>query len=73
MSKVNTLELIQNTAPGKIAELIWLKRNSLRITTWPQIRKRRFNVPRQLVYFNQNIASSSQLQNADKSVCMLAS
>jgi hypothetical protein len=25
-----------------------------------------------LVYFNQNIASSSQLQNADKSVCMLA-
>jgi hypothetical protein len=39
MSKVNTLELIQNTAPGRLQNWIWLKRNSLRITTWPTDQK----------------------------------
>ena len=67
MSKTNTLELIQNTAPGKIAELDMVKEKFIKNYN---LANRSENgdlmYHRQLVYFNQNIASSSQLQNADK-------
>jgi recombinational DNA repair protein RecT len=67
MSKVNTLELIQNTAPGKIAELDMVKEKFIKNYN---LANRSENgdlmYHRQLVYFNQNIAASTQLQNADK-------
>lgn len=67
MSKVNTLELIQNTAPGKIAELDMVKEKFIKNYN---LANRSENgdlmYHRQLVYFNQNIAASSPLQSADK-------
>jgi len=67
MSKNQTLELIQNTAPGKIAELDMVKEKFIKNYN---LANRSENgdlmYHRQLVYFNQNIAASTQLQNADK-------
>jgi recombinational DNA repair protein RecT len=67
MSKVNTLELIQNTAPGKIAELDMVKEKFIKNYN---LANRSENgdlmYHRQLVYFNQNIAASAPLQSADK-------
>ena len=67
MSKTNTLELIQNTAPGKIAELDMVKEKFIKNYN---LANRSENgdlmYHRQLVYFNQNIAANNQLQNADK-------
>lgn len=67
MSKNVTLELIQNTAPGKIAELEMVKEKFIKNYN---LANRSENgdlmYHRQLVYFNQNISASKQLQEADK-------
>lgn len=67
MSKNVTMELIQNTAPGKIAELEMVKEKFIKNYN---LANRSENgdmmYHRQLVYFNQTIASNNQLQNADK-------
>jgi recombinational DNA repair protein RecT len=67
MSKNVTLELIQNTAPGKIAELEMVKEKFIKNYN---LANRSENgdlmYHRQLVYFNQNISASTQLQQADK-------
>lgn len=67
MSKNATLDLIQNTAPGKIAELEMVKDKFIKNYN---LANRSENgdlmYHRQLVYFNQNIAALSALQNADK-------
>jgi recombinational DNA repair protein RecT len=61
------LELIQNTAPGKIAELEMVKEKFIKNYN---LANRSENgdlmYHRQLVYFNQNISASKQLQEADK-------
>jgi len=67
MSKNVTLELIQNTAPGKIAELEMVKEKFIKNYN---LANRSENgdlmYHRQLVYFNQNIAGLPALQNCDK-------
>lgn len=67
MSKVNTLELINSTAPGKIAELEMVKEkfiNNYNLANRSDNGDLMYH--RQLVYFNQSIAASTQLQGADK-------
>ena len=67
MSKTNTLELINSTAPGKIAELDMVKEKFIKNYN---LANRSENgdmmYHRQLVYFNQSIAGLPALQNADK-------
>ncbi len=67
MSKTNTLELINNTAPGKIAELEMVKNKFIE----------NFNLAngstqgelvyhRQLMHFNQQVMKNQSIMNADK-------
>ncbi|HEX8575796.1 MAG TPA: recombinase RecT [Flavobacterium sp.] len=67
MSKTNTLELINSTAPGKIAELEMVKEKF--ITNYNLANGSNqgdLMYHRQLVYFNQNISNVPALQNSDK-------
>lgn len=67
MSKNQTLELIENTAPGKIAELELVKDKFIKnYNLANRSSDGDLMYHRQLVYFNQNIAASTQLQSADK-------
>lgn len=67
MSKNNTLELIQNTAPGKIAELDMVKEkfiNNYNLANGSTQGELMYH--RQLVHFNQQVLKNQSITNADK-------
>ncbi len=67
MSKPDTLALIQNTAPGKIAELEMVKEkfiNNYNLANGST--KGELMYHRQLVHFNQQILKNTSIANADK-------
>lgn len=67
MSKTNTLELINSTAPGKIAELEMVKEKFIKNYNLSNgSTQGDLMYHRQLVYFNQNISNVAALQNCDK-------
>jgi recombinational DNA repair protein RecT len=66
MSKQNTLELINSTAPGKIAELEMVKEKFIKNYNLSNgSTQGDLMYHRQLVYFNQSIAGMPALQNCD--------
>ena len=67
MSKNNTLELIQNTAPAKIAELDMVKEkfiNNYNLANGSTQGELMYH--RQLVHFNQQVLKNQSITNADK-------
>jgi hypothetical protein len=67
MSKTNTLELIQNTAPGKIAELDMVKDKFIKNYNLANgSTQGDLMYHRQLVFFNQQVLKNQSITNADK-------
>ncbi|MDR3271929.1 MAG: recombinase RecT [Flavobacteriaceae bacterium] len=67
MNKTQTLELIQNTAPQKIAELDVVKARFIKnYNAANRSEQGDLMYHRQLVFFNQQITGNSQLMNCDK-------